>query len=230
MSCREYDKYPYAPSSEYISRLAVESRDGEIFATLNDYLANTKGPALEIGGPTRSGFKVLENVDFPNKLIISNISPEDDDIANVDVMNLPFEDGSLGCIIASRLPLSLDDTDCVNEIRATMDVIDLLADEITNSRFDKLSDRDYINISPRIALIVEARSKLERNGLLVTKHLLDSELTLVKALGFDLLYHIGSANNLHEDDWRRGEYVFQYKGNDRMLGNISVKNCFCAVI
>lgn len=230
MGCREYDKYPYVPDSEYTSRLAVESHDDEIFATLNDYLANTKGPALEIGGPTRNGFKILENVDFPNKLIISNISPEDDDTASIDIMNLPFEDGSLGCIIASRLPLSLVDTDCANEIRATMNDIDLLVEEISNSRFDRLSDKSFVKTSPRIALIAEARSKLERNGLLITKHLLNSELTLVKALGFDLLYHIKSANDAHNDNWRRGEYVFQYKGNDHLLGDIAVKSSFCAVI
>lgn len=225
MGCREYDQYPYIPGNEYLGRLSIDVCNIEVASILNDYLAQTKGPALEIGGPTRDGFRILENIDFPNKLIISNVSPESDDIANIDIMNLPYGDGALGCIIASRLPISLCDTNCTSEINATMVAIGLLADDISKLKYDKFHDRDFIGTSPRIALIAEARRTLEVNGLLITKHLLRSELNLVKDLGFDLLYHIKSSKNEHNDDWQRGEYVFRLKDNASLVGTAAVKTC-----
>jgi len=230
MGCREYDQYPFVPDNEYLGKLSIDTCNDGISAVLNDYLAQTKGPALEIGGPTRNGFKMLENIDFPNKLIISNISPENDDIANIDIMNLPYENGSLGCIIASRLPISLLDTNCVNDINNTINTIGLFADDVSKLKYDKLHDKEFIRISPRIALIAEASRTLERNGLLITKHLLQSELSLVRGLGFDLLYHIESSRNEHQDGWKRGEYVFQLKNNDHLAGVFAVKNCLYPLI
>lgn len=226
MGYKEYDHYPYNPDSEYLEKISVNSYSIEVSANLNERLSQTKGPALEVGGPTKHGFKILEGVEFPNKLIISNILPENEDIANIDIMDLPYDNESLGCIIASCLPISPLGEDCDNGIDSANIIINLFANDISNFRYDKLCDKEFIKISPRIALIAEASRTLERDGLLFTKHLLQSELNIIKDLGFDLLYFIKLSDYEQQCNWKRGEYVFQLKNRDCLAGIFAVKSYF----
>lgn len=226
MTFLEHDRYPYKPDDEYLKRLSIEV-DNNVSDVINNYLLQTNGLALEIGGPTKTGFSVLEGVTFPNKLVISNVFPDDDSVADIDVTDLPFNDNSLGCIIASRLPISFPDIDGFKEKPGlVLNNLDILAYDFKLGQYNKIRDERIVKSSPRIALAREARRTLECGGLLITKHLLENEIKIIEDLGFSMVYHIESFSGQQRDRWHRGEYVFRLDDMDKIAGRIAVSGYF----
>ncbi len=81
-----------------------------------------RGPAIEIGGPTATGFKFLDGVSLPNRPLITNIAGTHNEEAGAhsvtsldklvldtlaDGRMLPFKDQSVGILFASALPVLL---------------------------------------------------------------------------------------------------------------------------
>lgn len=224
----EHDYYPYSPENERLEQLSARG-ECDIPRVINDYLLQTHGPALEIGGPTKQGYLLLNNVEFPNKLVISNAYPETEDVARMDVTTrLPFENSSLGCIISSCLPV----VDLSNPLRDAREInlvirsLNTLADDFTNSRYDRLPLDEFTNISPRTAFIKESCRVLETGGLLVIKSLLGSELRIINQLGFEELASVQFSSPKNDSIWIQKEYIFRLNNPNkyRAIGQAAINN------
>ena len=229
---KEHDNYPYEPAKHGQLGSSEFCNNNEVTDVINTCLSNTKGLALEIGGPTEKGYLLLKNVEFPNKLVISNAYPEDEETACIDVTTrLPFEAGSVGCVISSCLPV----VDLLNPLRDAREInlvlknINLLADDVAIGKYDKLHSDAFANISPRIALIRESCRVLEDGGLFVIKSLLKSELKIIQELGFEEIASVKYSPLNNDSIWVQKEYVFRLDNSNkrRAIGKAALGEIIC---
>lgn len=232
---KEHDSYPYIPAKCSQPELSEFCKNSEFTDVINDCLLNTKGLALEIGGPTKKGYLLLNNVKFPNKLVISNAYPENSETARMDVTTkLPFEDDSVGCVISSCLPV----IDLSNPLRDAREInlvlrnINSLADDVSTGKYDKLHSEAFANISPRIALIRESCRVLEGDGLFVIKSLLKSELKIIQDLGFEEVASVQYSLSNNDSIWMQKEYVFKLSNfsKQRTVGKAALCSMACQSI
>lgn len=226
--CKEYYEYPFKSIDSKTPEI-LETRQNEFQGVINNYLEATRGVAVEIGGPTENGYRLLNGVYFKNGLIISNAYPETEDISRIDITaSLPFENNSVGCVVSSCLPL-IDLTNPLRdprEINVVIKKLDFLASNLSKGVFDNFSPDGLSSISPRTALIKEAHRVLEVGGLFIIKSLLDSELQIIKSLGFNEVASAEYSVSKPKTIWIQKEYAFRLEDPSRKitLGDLAIKN------
>lgn len=228
---KEYFNYPYE-SSIVTQSESFNYKNTSVI--INECLQKTTGLALEIGGPTETGYELLKGVSFPNKLVISNAYPENGDYLTMDITEkIPFDDKSLGCVVSSCLPV----VDLLNPIRDAREIkvvvreLDLLAERIKSGDYAALNELINTNISPRISLINESSRLLEDGGLLIVKSLLNSELKIIDHLGFEEIVSVNHDLTDQNGMWNQKEYGFRLNRSKhlRYFGCIAAKRCVSSV-
>lgn len=91
------------------------------------------GPIVEVGGPTLQGYELLKKyaIRLPGPLVITNVTkkievwnPDDDTFSThivdevADIRQLPYDDNSIGIVLASNLAISAYDNAALDEALA----------------------------------------------------------------------------------------------------------------
>ncbi len=139
--------------------------------SLEEEIKRRHGPLIEVGGPTKGGFELVDYSNLVDKIFISNVYPGcplyDSQTGKLleyvgkidfqaDARSLPFGDSSIGGLFASYLP-----------------------DEI------------------REKVIYEAKRVLETGGLLIWQGGTEKDLKMAKKIGFTLMIY---SKHFHECD------------------------------
>lgn len=190
-------RYPHSPLKSYEARFSSRSRKAIQSATRNA-LRNTTNPLLEVGGPTEHGFVALGRKRLPNGIIISNFEPTKGASQIVDVRNIPYPQKSLGGVVMSALtrvpetiakaPLERSDLPVafqphlMDDLRNTLKII-FSAKE---GDYSPWLDKSIMDFSQRLAMLREARLKVEPQGVVIANTLSGGELRLAEDLGFSM--------------------------------------------
>lgn len=199
------DRYPYKPNVAHDSPISSKALRA-VKKTALRLLENTKGPLVEVGGPSGKGFSPIGRRKLPNGLIITNLGPEDGMTAQADVRNLPFANQSIGGILMrslTRIPEEIarqpiPDShsflppnywpsiakDIENNYRLIFceDI-----DDADKSDYSPWSNPEIFSYSQRLALLREARRTIEPGGLLIAHSLLGTEIEIAEQLGFSMV-------------------------------------------
>lgn len=211
-------RYPHAPSQSYKSRFSRSDRR-EIRSAAHTSLRHTTQPLLEIGGPTEHGFVALGKKRLPNGVIISNVEPTEGASQIVDVRKLPYERQSLGGVLMSALtrmpeefakaPREVEGVHMDYQPRSIYAVGEMLKLVLCEREQDYSlwGDEDFMNFNLRLAMLKEARLKVEPNGVIIANTLLSGELRLAKQLGFEMAATTVPEINRHIAGYNFGEFV-----------------------
>lgn len=191
------ETYPVR-ASDFHKRQYSDGRKSRLTAqeATRTALQKTTGPLLEVGGPSRSGFIVIDNLRLPNGLIVSNFEPVDGASLTADVRNLPFVNRSLGGILMKGLTSTPEVLVAEGRgdgyprnsraLRDAGNMAYLSYEAPRQNDYSAWSDPEIIGFSQRIALLREARRTIEPNGVLVIAGMSRGEIGLAEQLGFEL--------------------------------------------
>ncbi|HEY0964889.1 MAG TPA: hypothetical protein VGE13_00230 [Candidatus Saccharimonadales bacterium] len=190
-------------------------------------LAHTNGVLLEIAGPTPGGFAALGKSKLPNGIVISNFEPTEGASQIVDARNIPYPAHSIGGIAVSALTIMPEEiAKSKVETVAGFDpgvlknlgnMIVLLGCEEDKS-YSRWNDPEILSYSQRLAMLREARLKLQPGGVLLVKQMLGGELRLAEQLGFLLKATTVKDINIKADEPNTGEFLFVLNDLDTPAG------------
>lgn len=176
---------------------------------LDEAFKKTRGPILEIGGPTATGYYYLENRKLSQKPIITNIDEGMGKVNRIiDGRHLPCDDNSLGVVLSSHIPRYdlLDPKVHAIKLR-------FIRQRVWNHRLKKVNkmiadmfEKNYVHknalkLSLRYAIAAEVFKKLKPGGLYLTDGRKD-EVGVLNLLGFVPIAALdeGSLAKVTDDD------------------------------
>jgi hypothetical protein len=190
-------RYPYSPSESYKARSNSRSIKAIQGAT-KSALQKTTRPLLEVGGPTKHGFYALGRKRLPNGIVISNFEPTEGASQIVDVRDIPYPPKSLGGIVMSALTRTPEEIakapkenpDIPSSLRPNLlddlgNVMQIILSE-KEGDYSPWVDNDIMGFSQRLAMLREARLKVEPHGVIIANTLSGGELRLAENLGFSM--------------------------------------------
>jgi hypothetical protein len=190
-------RYPYKSK---FRRQAAKKREGVDYVLwraegfdLAQALASTSGELLELGGPSFDGYYFLDDMKLPRRLRISNLFHEPfafEDMnqrarkhigALIDARELPYNDNSLGLVLAHYLSYALDarpHTRRAHESEQWRQAMAEMAQTILGQR-----EPQDAKTAQRVQMWREAYRVLEPGGLLITDGRL-AERQIMQQIGF----------------------------------------------
>jgi len=180
-----YEPYPLFERplpSELIGHVVFDDRDraiarkyGEVSLwsekefNLQQKLYELPGPTIEIGGPTRDGYMLLDDIELPQPLFVSNIQTKQPviDPGELDFMadgcKMPVADNSVGLVLGSGIT-GISEEYAQNR-RPGREKVSLAAQQEYE---DFIQGRELgTHFNQRIAIIKEVSRILVRGGLMI---------------------------------------------------------------
>ncbi len=198
--------YPYSSSVKTTLKSLREGQDYFVWqdgVALEDRLVDAKGPIIEIGGPTDTGFFFLSDLDLSSEPIITNISANPSPYAEnpaqiaqqvkqlMDARDMPYEDDSIGVFLMAFMSFSSD----------WWVELDEAAKEESKVQFERENDiaklemgqvalgimkSDKVVHAQRIQIYREIYRTLRGGGLFFTDGSIE-DIDILKQLGFKLV-------------------------------------------
>jgi len=185
---------------------------------------NKHGRILEVAGPTETSYELLWTRPLPERPVVTNITTDNwhyceeeiecnhtkDDLS-VDIVadsrSLPIPNDSLGLLMASCIPQlepSFRDLDNTEYMGLACDLVATVAKGITEGASIDAFD-EYAAASPRVGFWLEAVRTVHEEGLVLYRGVVEEELILAAALGFELIAHT-AYYDINQFDIQSGAY------------------------
>jgi hypothetical protein len=194
--------YPYKSSlKSELKNLRQEGRDYFIWQDAG-MPKSLKGPIIEIGGPTDTGYYFLDGLHLETKPIITNISDNPMPYTShasrlaaqvdelMDAANMKYADGSVGVFLMAAMSISSDwwvglDDAAKQKAAAQFDKeFDIAKLEMGQVAAGILSPKKVIH-AQRVKIYREVYRTLRKGGFFFTDGGIE-EITILKMLGFRL--------------------------------------------
>lgn len=207
------NEYPVQPTTKEKKKYKIHKDIADARAVAKEAIRATTGPLLEIGGPSKGGFRSLDGLRLPHGLIVSNLAELEGVGMRADARRFPFRAHSLGGVVMKalyRVPegiaqqVALDAAaadENLGSYTAAMDqgpagksidhMLRLLWNEKDTGDVSGWNDPSIMSYSLRLAMLREARRTVEAGGVLVVRNMLAAEEELAERLGFKARASVG---------------------------------------
>lgn len=184
------------------------------------------GPILEIGGPSRKGYSLLQGKELPSKPIITNVrgslldSRGEDSLTAIDRLvlralmdsrKLSVASDSLGMVLASCIDQTDKRTLSVKSRTAGLNKDEVwtlarqMGEQVYSDALNAIEHHDLTRLaqteSPRIGVLVQAARTLKRGGLLDMSSLWPQDIFIANALGLETVMHTPLCHAILEDPY-----------------------------
>lgn len=214
----------------------------EIVKTTRGILGKTRGPLVEIAGPSNKGYAPIGTKKLPNGLIIINLETENGVDVQCDVRNLPFANKSIGGVLMTaltRMPEELAKQPIPEKHRFSPPnhwphiakdiennfklILGEDLDDPSMSDYTQWSNPEIFDYSLRLAMLRESRRIIEPNGLLIANTLLATEIQIAEQLGFSLVATTASTLEDRRLEGVNGVTVMQLSNPETPAGLIAIQ-------
>jgi hypothetical protein len=177
------EAYPYYDQRYHQSK-------SQLTPLAEEEIRNAEGPIVEIGGPTKRGFRLLrDSAILPSRPLITNrpgyLGADPSSIDRlVDGKAMPFDDASIGMFLASHISP-------IDNFKKNADIDS--EDEEVRDKFDRrayeeyelcLADPAYKPASNlRIGMLQEMTRTLRPSGLILLEAIGQNDIRIASALG-----------------------------------------------
>jgi len=189
--------YPFHSSVAAYNRQKglTEGKDYKVWAKegfdLQEAVRAIDRPIVEIGGPSEEGYYFLDSLALPSRPHITNIAlphemPDSAHLVEelVDGRNLPYDDGSLGVVLAQAMNHTELGRESINTAEGN-DIFSKALEELNAVAVGSLKPEDAVN-SLRIKIYLEIRRALQNGGLLISTGR-DRDIKALEKMGFELV-------------------------------------------
>jgi hypothetical protein len=202
----------------HLSDYLLQNRQGDAYVEEGFDIAQTihdlQGPSAEIGGPSPLGYDALNDVEFPQKPLVTNIAGSryngvaftgGDTLAPIDKSyldaladsrHLPFKNESMAALFASYLPWDPQEVRVPSEdealkayLKQKSEIFTNFISKIPGHSLEELAQTPEAEFSPRIGMLLESARTLKPGGLVILSGPLEGDLKIAQQLGFKMKMH-----------------------------------------